>query len=233
MTECATRPLSLPVITWPDLLLSAPYFSSALVDAVETAEINWLELAPLPRARLYWDCLTGEIANGGVIQYFYNHGNESSAFDQMAEFYGQHPLLAPHMPLVERILALWPDIAPAVRDARASGEWPEALFRRYEAQFDALENEILHLNKDLAAQLEHHLLMHLHDYFRLVPLAGVEPKGVSWIECRGSGYRGHLRFLDGFPVGPNIFERGKQGGCDVIWFTPDRQLKVCERCPAR
>ncbi|MDR2709998.1 MAG: hypothetical protein LBB65_01450 [Burkholderiales bacterium] len=59
----------LPNITWLGLLLSAPYFTSALFDAADDCETPPAEWPLLPRAVVYWMLLDGEVSNGEVIWY--------------------------------------------------------------------------------------------------------------------------------------------------------------------
>ena len=211
-----------PSITWPDLLLSAPYFTTALLEA--ECAVPPPQWAPLPRAVIFWNMLDGEVSNGGVAQYFYNRALYVPEFDQIPEFIAAHPVLAPHAHFAQTIHAAWSEVAPAVIESRESEEWPEDLFKSLEPKFEALQTAFYAVNHDIAQALNAHLLAHPHEYFDIAPLKGVAEKGVSWVECQNKGYRGKLRFLDGFPVGPNVFERGEEGDCDVVWFTRDRQV---------
>ena len=105
--ELTTAPIGKrPRITWAELLLSAPYFSSALADAVDEDEIKLTKLAPWPKAWLYWDVLDGEVSNGGVTQYFYNQADSLPAFDRAPEHIAAHPVLAPYAHFAREIHAV-------------------------------------------------------------------------------------------------------------------------------
>ncbi|KEY59841.1 DUF4375 domain-containing protein [Serratia sp. DD3] len=219
----------LPIITWPDFLLEAPYFIQAITEAIYDGDTELPELPPLPRALVYWNIIDGEVTNGGVSQYFYNQADYLPGFEQVPEFLAAHPLLKQYLHFAERVYAAWAEVAPVVRQARSSDEGPEAFFKHYAEKFDALETEFYAVNQHVSCALNQHILQCPQDYINIAPLSEVPDKGVAWVACRGKGYRGQLRFSDGFPVGPNVFERGKEGKCDVVWFTPDRQLLLVER----
>lgn len=216
----------LPKISWPEFLLSAPYFTSALFDSVGEP---CADLPAMPRAALYWSLFDGEVSNGGVEQYFYNQALSLREFDRTPDFMAAHPVLAPHKHFFDDVHDAWNEVSPQVRAAREMGEWPEELFKSLAPRFAHLETAFYAVNHDIAQALNAHIVADPHAYFEIAPLDGVGGSGVTWIECQGKGYRGKLRFVDGFPVGPNVFERGKDGQCDVVWFTADRQILVCER----
>ena len=112
-----------------------------------------------------------------------------------------------------------------MREARSLDDLPSALFQRYAARFEALETAFYAISHTVRRLMEQHLLAHVHDYFDIAPLdEHVPAQGVAWLKCRGRGYRARLRFVDGFPVGPNVFERGKEGACDVVSITANRTL---------
>jgi hypothetical protein len=210
-----------PSIIWPSLLRSAPYFTLALFDTgCETPTAEW---SPWPRAVIYWELLNSEVRNGGVAQYFYNK-SDMPEFDRVPEFIAAHPVLAPHAHFAQTIHEAWHEVAPAVNESRDSTD----LFKSLAPKFDALETAFYAINSDIAQALNAHLLAHPHEYFDIAPLQGVAEKGVSWVECQGQGYRGKLRFWDGFPVGPNVFERDDGDDCDVVWFTQNRQVMTSQ-----
>lgn len=216
----------LPAISWPQFLLSAPYFTSALSDSVSG---SFSDLPALPRAVLYWDLFDAEISNGGVAQYFYNQALSLPGFDQVPEFVAAHPVLNQYRHFVDEVHKAWYDVSEQVHAAEDEGDWPEELFKSLKPKFEALETAFFAINHDISQVLNAYLLGDPHAYFDIAPLDDVTANGLAWIECRGKGFRGKLRFVDGFPVGPNVFERGNNGGCDVVWFSRDRQIMVCER----
>ena len=226
----ATPPASRrPSITWPDLLLAAPYFSSALVQAVSDSGIPLAELAPWPQAWYHWDVLDAEVGNGGVMQYLFNQAEHLPGFDQAAQRIAAHPVLAAHAHFAHTIHDAWLDVKPQVLATRASHDWPDQLFASHRVRFEALESAFYAINRSVACAMDQHMLAHVHDYFDIAPMPGVPPTGVAWVACDGRPHRGQMRFQDGFPVGPNVFERPSGGGCDVVWFTADRQLMLADR----
>lgn len=208
-----------PALDWSGFLESAPYFISALTELVELDRA--LNLAPLPRAAWYFDIFNAELSNGGVMQYFYNQATRLPGFDRIPEFIAEHPMLADALPFVQKVHAAWEAAAPAVHEARESDDWPEDLFKDYEAQFDALVTEFFAVNDGMSRRLEGAMVQAPQDYFDMTAVPDLPANGIAHIVLNGGKHR--LRFHDGFPVGPNLLEN-EDGTCDVVWFTHDRKV---------
>lgn len=212
-----------PAIDWPGLLQAAPYFTSAIMDTLSPEQAP--EAAPLVRAAYFYDLFDGQVSNGGVMQYFYNLALSTPGFAQVPAFIAQNPHLAQALPFVEAVHAAWAEVAPAVASARDSDEWPEALFSSHRARFEALEKDFYAVNHTISQRLCAAIVQSPHDYFDIAPVPGLPERGVAHIVLKDGTHR--LRFEDGFPIGPNLFERG-DGDCDVVWFSRDRQLLQTE-----
>lgn len=133
------------------------------------------------------------------------------------------------MPFVAHVHAAWSSVESAVAEARKSDEWPEKLFEAYSEQFAALETAYFKINHEISQRLCADIVQRPHAYFAIEPIPDVPAKGIAHIVLRGGTHR--LRFEDGFPIGPNIFDE-RDGGCDVVWFSRDRQLIRVRSAPA-
>ena len=218
-----TNPPFLPPLTWPALLQTAPYFQSAVSGAL-TAE-TLPGAAPLPRAACYFDLFDGEVSNGGVMQYFFNRAFRTPGFEDVPASIAQNPVLSPALPFVAEVHAAWSSVASAVAAAHKSEEWPEELFEAHRERFDALETAYFKIRNEISQRLCADIVQRPHAYFAIEPIPDVPAKGIAHIVLRGGTHR--LRFEDGFPIGPNIFDK-RDGHCDVVWFSRDRQLLHAE-----
>lgn len=203
-----------PPMDWQGLFSTAPYFTSALNDALND-DIDERELPPLYLAGLYFNTFDGEICNGGVSQYFYNQADYLPNFDRVPELLAAHPVLAPIMPMVNTVHRAWQDCAADVRAAREADDWPEQLFKQYASVFEQLENDYYAINQEVSQRLAQHIVQHAHDYFTMEHIAGVPDTGVAHISIHNNTQ--HFRFKNGFPVGPNVFEQ-RDGGYFMICF---------------
>lgn len=216
--------MTLPAIDWSGFLEAAPYFNSALLDTVSASEAA--DLPPLPRAAWYWDIFNAEVSNGGISQYLYNQALSLPGFERVPEFIAAHPQLHEAMPFVRAAHEAWAQVAPEFARARESDDWPEDLFQRHEARFEALQTAFFKVNHLIACRVHGAIAQSPHEYFHIEPIAGLAAKGVVHVSVRDGQHR--LRFKDGFPVGPNLLEQAK-GECDVVWFSDDRGTVECER----
>lgn len=213
----------LPPITWPEFLRAGPYFEGAIGHGLEGEAV--LDAAPLHRAAYFYNLFDGEVGNGGVIQYFFNQALYRAGFERAPAFVAENPVLAPALPFLREAHAAWESVAPAVRAAREAEEWPETLFTSHRDRFADLEGRFFKINHGIAQRLAADIVARPGDYFAFAPVPGVPERGVAHVVLWDGACR--LRFEDGFPVGPNIFE-ARGGGCDVVWFSRDRTLMTCE-----
>ncbi|MGG8166834.1 hypothetical protein PGO42_08725 [Klebsiella aerogenes] len=217
----------LPTISWPDFLRAAPWFSAELFDAVAGKPFD--TLPPLARAACYWEIFSSEVANGGITQYLYNQGDSLAQFPRAPEFVAVHPALVEGLPFIQQAHAAWEQVADDVRQARESGDWPEALFTQYAPLFNELEEAMFQVLDSISCRLNQHIVQSPDDYFRITPLQGVAESGISWVEHRtGNTVHYLLRFVDSFPVGPNIFEL-KDGTTHIVRFSAGRDLLTIEK----
>jgi hypothetical protein len=138
------------------------------------------------------------------------------------ELVAAHPLLAPHAHLVAQAHAAWADVEPDVRAARDADEWPEALFDAHAGRFHDLEQALFAVKDEIACRVDHDLWLHPERY--LQPVGTPERRGVvRTTEVTEAGIW-HLRFVDGFPVGPNVLEGPHGTALRTVTFSPDRSL---------
>lgn len=207
-----------PKITWPDFLQSAPYFLSPLWDLLDYSNID--QVAPLVRAAHCYDIFDAEVSNGGVMQYFYNR-SDLLFFEKIPEYVAEHPLLEKVLPFIQKVHQDWKSVEPAVKAAQANNEWPEQLFVDFHPAYDALTKEFYKINHEITQSLCAAIVQSPETYFDFDLIDGLEGKGVEYVLLQDGMQR--LRFEEGFPVGPNIFEY-KNGGCGVVWFSAKREL---------
>lgn len=212
-----------PEIHWVQLLKSSPYFSSVLIELTPQSEIN--NLSPLAKAIYYYSLFDGDVSNGGVMQYFFNQFNSLPDFDRAADIIGVHPVLKTIEPLVQEVHQAWRSVKDEVERAKEVGEWPEALFSAYSDKFSDLQKMFFRNNHEIAHAINAEIVKNPEDYFRLLPLDELSGNGVDVIELEQGKIR--LRFENGFPVGPNLFENAN-GECDVVWFNKARDLLISE-----
>ena len=224
-------PALLPPIDWPALLRSAPYFSRALVDALHASGPEGF--APLVRAVYYFDLFDAQVSNGGVDQYFDNVAAHLDDADAVPGIIAANPVYAPVLPLIEEIHAIWNAVANAYCEEEDDDEDEEEdedgdendLLAPHAERMEAIATAFFALHHAIRQRLEEDIVRDPRRYFALAPVPGLRGCGVEHVALADGAQR--LRFVDGFPVGPNIFEN-EDGGSDVVWFSPDRTLLQCE-----
>lgn len=212
----------LPKITWPGFLQSAPYFLSPFWDLLDYENID--QLAPLVRAAHCYDIFDAEVSNGGVMQYFYNRA-DLPFFEKIPEYIAEHPLLEKVLPFIKKVHQDWLNVAPAVKAAQANNEWPEQLFVDSRPAYDALTKQFYKINHEISQSLCAAIVQSPETYFDIEAIVGLKGKGVEHILLQNEMQR--LRFEDGFPIGPNVFEY-KDATCGVVWFSAKRELLQVE-----
>lgn len=218
---------ALPRISWSMLLRAAPHFSQAIYDAIADTPIN--QLAPKIRAICYWDIFCSEVCNGGVAQYLYNQSITLPQFELAPEFVAEHPLLVDALPFMRQVHSAWQEVATDVLQSHQQGEWPEEFFNKYIPVFDNLQTEFFRVSRKISCRIDYDIIQSPHDYFLIAPMDAASKSGVSYVEKHSNeGILYRFRFVDGFPVGPNIFEL-KNGECIVIRFTAGRDLLIIEQ----
>lgn len=193
-----------PIIEWHDFLNAAPYFQSLVHDVLDD-DTDITTLHPLLRALLYFDIFDGEVSNGGIAQYYYNQAFSLPNFERAPEYIAENPVFAPIMHIVNAAHAAWIDCAADVEEAVKQNEWPEQLFNKYAPKFDALQTEFYSLNHLVSQAFCAELIQNPHNYFDFKPIEGLPEKGVAHISSQDNSK--HYRFENGFPVGPNVFEK--------------------------
>ncbi|MBV7454621.1 hypothetical protein KW843_09085 [Acidovorax sp. sif1233] len=226
----------LPLADWPALLRCAPYFSRAVVDALHASGPDGF--APLARAVYYFDLFDAQVSNGGVDQYFDNvaaHLDDASAVPGII---AANPVYASVLPLIEEAHAIWNMVAQAYPDQENDDDdegeegcdedaWDayQDLLAPHGERLAAIATEFFALHHAVRQRLEQDIVRHPHRYFALAAVPGLRGSGVEHVTLADGAHR--LRFVDGFPIGPNVFEN-QDCGCDVVWFSPDRTLLQCE-----
>lgn len=219
----------LPSTDWPALLRCAPHFSRAIVDALCGSEPD--DFAPLVRAVYYFDLFDAQVSNGGVDQYFSNVAAHLADASMVPGIIAANPVYAPVLPLIEEAHAIWTTVADAYREDDEDDEREEDddedddLLTPHAERMETIATAFYALHHAIRQRLEEDIVRDPHRYFAVAPVPGLRGSGVEHVALADGAYR--LRFVDGFPIGPNVFENG-DGGCDVVWFSPDRTLLQCE-----
>ncbi len=205
-----------PNLTWRNFLSTAPYFNSSLFDNVDYEQAP--SLAPIPKAAFYYGLFDGEVSNGGVMQYFFNLAFLLPDFEKAPEFVAEHPVLKEALPFLEKVHDTWQAkrdlVYKAQLQAKETVAWPEELFS--DTSFEDLENEFYAINHQLMIKLDHHILQNPDLYFNLKLPPGVTGKGTEHSEHQGA----EMRFVDGFPEGPNLIKIKKNMA--MVWITQNR-----------
>lgn len=226
-------PALLPSIDWPALLRSAPHFSHSIVDALHTSGPDGF--APLVRAVYYFDLFDAQVSNGGVDQYFANVAAHLDDAGAVPGIIAANPVYAPLLPLIEEAHAIWNAVADAYceedddEDEEDEDEDENDLLAPHAERMEAIATAFFAQHHAIRQRLEEDIVRDPHRYFALAPVPGLRGSGVEHVALADGAHR--LRFVEGFPIGPNVFENGDGGcknGCDVVWFSPDRTLLQCE-----
>jgi uncharacterized protein DUF4375 len=219
-----------PKIDWISFLEAAPYFTQAITHRSNAGfgldRDDLKRLAPLVRAVCYYDTFDGEVSNGGVMQYFYNQADYLPEFARAPEFVAVHPALADALPFMTAAHAAFTEVSEEVQALRATDfdERVSELFQRYRPRFEPLERDFFAMNQNLRMRLYRAIIHQPHDYLDIEALEGVPATGVAQVvkELEPRGLTCRLRFVDGFPIGPNLLE-DRNGQCHLmVRFTPER-----------
>jgi Domain of unknown function (DUF4375) len=208
-----------PATTWRHLLTQAPYFIGALMDLVDSSTVE--QTSDRVKAAWAFDIFLSEIDNGGVTQYLYNQASDTAFFEQVPAYLALLRCATKALPLVREVHDVWEKVRPAVEKARESDDWPEALFKKYAKRFAALETSLHAMSHELSQALSAEIMSQPQDFFAIPTLDGIASTGVSYVVTDDGLTR--LRFVDGFPIGPNLFD-DKSGNCHMVQFNKDRSV---------
>ncbi|MEM6274687.1 MAG: DUF4375 domain-containing protein [Myxococcota bacterium] len=196
-----------PETTWTAFLSHAPSFTGALMAAVRDSELA--SYNDRVRALVYYDLFDGEVSNGGVMQYLFNQAFNLPEFEAAPSIIAKDPVLADGAEFVAEVYDRWPKIRSRVSEFCAADDWPEELFS--DNQFEGLEERFFAVNHSIRLKLYAAICRSPHDYVQIRP----EPQDAQY------------RFVDGFPVGPNVID--SHDGEMVVWFSADRLHVDVER----
>lgn len=227
----------LPAIDWSMLLRQAPYFSTAIVDALAGADPD--AFAPHVRAVYYFDLFDAQVSNGGVDQYFDNVAAHLSNAAQVPAMISANAIYAPALPLIEEAHAIWNELAAAYPDAEdeedqdddeeeeEEEDWDayQALLAPHAKRLETIGTAFFAIHHRIRRNIEADIIRDPHRYFTIAAIPDLRGSGIEHVTLAGGAHR--MRFEDGFPVGPNTFETG-EGNCDVVWFSRDRTLLQAE-----
>lgn len=191
-----------PPVTWGAFLDNAPDFDVLLFPIEDFAE--WLEREhdPLRRAIGFFNGFAGEVENGGLAQYFFN-AMDDAAIDEAPAAIRQHPLLQDVADLVDEAFAR-PELGAADVNSPAHNEFNERAWP---------------INEAARKRILFDIVSRPHAYLDIAPLPGVTGEGVEHAEAPGAHGAWRARFVEGFPIGPNI----KEGdGVSVVRFSATR-----------
>ncbi len=225
----------LPALDWPTLLRCAPYFSTAIVDALCRADPD--TFAPHVRAVYYFDLFDAQVSNGGVGQYFDNVVARRSDAGQIPAAIAANPVFAQALPLIEEVHAIWSVVAaghPDVADHGDKGgededdDWDayEELLAPHASRLEAISEQFYAVHHQIRRDVDADIVRDPHRYFAIAAVPGLRGQGIEHVTLPDGACR--MRFEDGFPVGPNTFE-AENGHCDVVWFSRDRSVLQAER----
>lgn len=223
----------LPALDWPTLLRHAPYFGAAVVDALCDADPD--DFAPHVRAVYYFDLFDAQVSNGGVDQYFDNVASRLPNAADVPEIIATNPVYAPALSLIEEAHGVWNDVASAypddgdddVEDADTEDDWGVYHDRlaAHSTRLEAIGDAFFAIHHTIRRAVEADIISDPRRYFSIADPPGLRGSGIEHVTLADGAHR--LRFEDGFPVGPNIFDTA-DGDCDVVWFSRDRELMQCE-----
>ncbi len=216
-----------PPITWAQFLDAAPYFMELLWRPVDPLGEEWAELV---RAVAFYDIFRGQVENGGVAQYLFNKASHVPHFADAPRIVRRHPLLGDVADLMEEVHSNGELVRHFV-DAQANhsekvmrfirtkkgGREPityEDKLRSYTEDFD---RRAWPVNDRAMTQIQHDIVLRPHAYFELSP--NVEG-GIQTIEVAGDTGVWRMRFVNGFPIGPNVQDDEFGGG--IFRFTSTR-----------
>ncbi len=186
-----------PKVSWAQFLEAAPYFMELLWAEEDPLGPEW---APLVRAVAFADVFFSQVENGGVAQYLFNKASKLPHFSEAPEIVRQNSLLgnvAELMHKVHQYPAVHPELhASAMNFLRTGKVDYEEDYRAYTREFDfkvgaACERAII--------DIQHDIVLRPQAYFDLWP---VVQNGTVEIPCESGAWR--VRFVNGFPIGPNI-----------------------------
>lgn len=217
---------ALPAVDWPTLLRRAPYFSTALVDVL--CDADPADFAPHVQAVYYFDLFDAQVSNGGVDQYFDNVAARLPDAAGVPAIVAANPVYAPALAFLEEAHAIWTAVAPAYPTDDTDDDAWDAYQERlapHAARLDDIASGFYALHHGIRQRLEADIVGDPHRYFAIAAVSALVGHGVEHVVLGDGAAR--LRFVDGFPFGPNTFEC-EDGGCDVVWFSPDRTLLQAE-----
>jgi antitoxin component YwqK of YwqJK toxin-antitoxin module len=213
-----------PLVTWEQFCRSAPYFFDVVYEAVhERSDI--VELTPLLRAAFYFSVFDGQVSNGGISQYFYNAAHILPNFEQAPNYIGVHPAFQPIIHIVKVAHEAWGDCASEFESTRERREFPDKLFQRYAPIFEEIQTEYFQLHKDVIQRFFQAFVREPEAYFTMQPMPDVPSIGRANVSTNDG--KSHFRFLDAFPIGPNVFESEIGRRDMIVRFGQDRTLLEC------
>ena len=231
-----TRPNS----DWAQFLEAAPNFLEAIAPDADTDLYG--DFDPVVRAVLYFDLFDGQVANGGVAQYYLNKGCSLREFDRAPDFVAANPVLADAVPFLRQAHAFWveartdlaatlsrPGGVVAEDDALRVAERACALFEAQAGGTGAFEARFFQVHDEIRMRVNRAILETPHAYLDIPAPPGLTGRGIETAEMDGAYGRWRLRFVDGFPIGPNLCQdAGAPGGLRLLRFTDDRMHLECD-----
>ncbi|XWN33991.1 MAG: hypothetical protein ROR55_13410 [Devosia sp.] len=224
-----------PAATWADFLNNAPFFGQTLfTDDFGDDDIE--QFAPAPRALMYYSVFDGQVRNGGISQFFFNISHSMKAFEIVPDRIAEHPLFAAAVPLIREAYEYWAELKDRFEVARTNAgqaiasndedqvlEEGLSLFTEQREDTRDLDTKWFRHSAELNTAITVDVIRNPHVYLRIEEIAGLTGSGVEVVELDDPKGRWQLRFVDGFPVGPNLCEDASApGGVRVSRFSPDR-----------
>jgi hypothetical protein len=215
-----------PKLRWGQFLDAAPYFMEALWQEDDALGEEW---SPLVRAVAFYDVFRGEVENGGVSQYLFNRASSLPYFAEAPEIVRHHPLLGEVSALMAEIHGnevLIRHFVQAQRDltaasieyarTRQGGTDPITYEEKYQTYTREFDRRAAPAIAAAFTRLQYDIVRHPNSYFDL-PAIG---RGVKARKEKSATGLWRLRFVDGFPIGPNI--QDDEFGGRFLRFTSTR-----------
>lgn len=189
--------------TWGALLDCAPNFDALLFNPNDDETWMETETDPLRRAIAFFNGFAGEVSNGGVAQYFSN-GGDGPEFRQAPAAVRRHPQLQDVADLMDEAFRRKElgaaDVNSAKHNEFNARAWPVLAAARKRILLDIMTRPAV--------------------YLIIEPQPGLTHEGVEYADVPGQFGTWRARFVDGFPIGPNIREQGER--ISVVRFSSSR-----------
>ena len=161
------------------------------------------DFAPLVRAVAFYDNFEARVSSDGLGAYI-RLGHLLPCFEEAAECVADHPLLAKPAAMIRKVLAN----ADFVGDMNRTSTTTEALAmeERHSDFKSEIETSANAMFRAVRPRLNREVLENLATYVDMERPTGLSGVGVETAEIADRDLKWTIRFVDGFPIGPNTTE---------------------------